>query len=250
MSLNPIAESRPLALGNIFSLDAGQVFLVCGEPAPDALQAGLQRWLTQKERERLQRFRNAESRAVYISAHAVLNALLQTYTGIPVPQLPFAYGPQQKPLLDLDLEKPTLGFNLSHSKGYFLIGLAKSQEIGVDVESHRVKVRIEHLAQQFFHPNEQAALKESPHPRQLFFDLWVRKEAFLKATGMGLSFPTTQFDATLSVIDLPFQQIHLGNLPFFEHASAAFAVERAPLSLKAHHVRHTNDWDALLHAAP
>lgn len=244
MSINPIAESRPLSLGNVFSLDTGQVILVWGEPAPDALQPELRRWLTQEEQSRLQRFRNAGTRAVYASAHAVLNALLQTYTGTPARQLPFAYGPQQKPFLDLG--HPGVGFNLSHSKGYFLIGLAKSEEIGVDVESHRVKVRIEHLAQQFFHPAEQAALRESLHPRQLFFDLWVRKEAFLKATGMGLSFPPTQFDATATSVDLPFQQIWLGNLPFFEHASAAFAVERERPSLQVRHVRHAIDWKNLL----
>jgi 4'-phosphopantetheinyl transferase len=51
------------------------------------------------------------------------------------------------------------------------------------------------LAERFFAPREAAALRRLPAAAQLraFFDCWTRKEAFVKALGLGLCFPLSRF---------------------------------------------------------
>src|SRR5262249_25500618 len=55
------------------------------------------------------------------------------------------------------------------------------------------------LAARFFHPNEVEALRELPVLQQPdgFFNAWTRKEAFLKATGKGISYGIDRVEVTL-----------------------------------------------------
>ena len=78
-------------------------------------------------------------------------------------------------------------FNLSHSGGFVLIA-AGDAPVGVDVEMMR-ELDWHGLAAISFHPAERAALvgHDAEAARAAFFQLWANKEAFLKATGVGLS---------------------------------------------------------------
>ena len=58
----------------------------------------------------------------------------------------------------------------------------------------------EQLAERFFHPNEVAALRALPGHQRVdgFFHAWTRKEAFLKATGKGISYGIDRVEVTLT----------------------------------------------------
>ncbi len=86
-------------------------------------------------------------------------------------------------------------FNTSYAKNRILIGISTERAIGVDIEQVQC---IDYLAiaRQFFHPLEILQLEEARSPiklKNLFFRLWTYKEAFVKATGHGLSYGLDRF---------------------------------------------------------
>ena len=70
----------------------------------------------------------------------------------------------------------------------------------MDLERHDAKVRIHKLAARFFSSHESAELASLPAEDQLagFYRGWTSKEAYLKATGFGLSFSLSQFTVAMN----------------------------------------------------
>ena len=64
-------------------------------------------------------------------------------------------------------------------------------ELGIDIEEHRPEVENVASAKCFFTPEERAALRRlSGRERErLFFNIWTRKEGYMKAYGTGLRPP-------------------------------------------------------------
>ncbi|MCL6505420.1 MAG: 4'-phosphopantetheinyl transferase superfamily protein [Bryobacteraceae bacterium] len=125
----------------------------------------------------------------FTAGRGILREILSRYTGRLPSDLEFGYGPAGKPfLLDNSGAPSPLEFNLAHSHGLAIYGVAFRAAIGVDIERIRDGVEIEKLAARFFTPAEARALSNLPEPerRPAFFRAWTRKEAFLKALGQGL----------------------------------------------------------------
>ena len=110
--------------------------------------------------------------------------------------LDFAYGAQGKPRLRIE---SALRFNLAHAEELILYAMSWQREVGIDVEYIRAETSYETIAEQFFAPAEIAALRKLPIDQQpqAFFNCWTRKEAYLKASGEGLSFPLDSFEVSL-----------------------------------------------------
>jgi 4'-phosphopantetheinyl transferase len=159
---------------HVFSLD-GDVPRLAGLLTPDEL-------------ERAARFRFDRDRNRYIVCRGTLRELLGV-TGR------FVYGPYGKPRL----EGSEIRFNVSHSHGLGMIAIAQGREVGCDIERIEQKFADEQIPERFFSPAEVAALRALPEPEQCeaFFRCWTRKEAFIKACGMGVSLPLDSFDVTL-----------------------------------------------------
>jgi len=89
--------------------------------------------------------------------------------------------------------------NVSHSHELALLAFSYRRELGVDVEYMRTNIEYEDLARHSFSPNEQAVLLALPPEvrQQAFFNCWTRKEAYIKARGMGLSLDLAIFDVSL-----------------------------------------------------
>lgn len=143
------------------------------------------------------RFGNPARRAAFLLARATLRGVLAHESGLDAAALRFATGPHGKPFL---IDPPTaLRFNLSHSGEIVLCAVAWGRDVGVDVE--RVKPDIDHaaLARRFFSPLENEQLSSLPPAlqRAAFFATWTRKEAVVKAWGVGLSLPLDRFDVSV-----------------------------------------------------
>ena len=146
------------------------------------------------ERARAARFRFARDRRRYVVRHAVLRTLLAAPRGSSPAALRFAFNAQGKPSIDGSPE-----FNISHSHGLALIAIASDGAVGCDIEWRDPSFAEETIAEQFFAPREVTALRALPDDlqAQAFFDCWTRKEAYVKARGLGLSLPLDSFAVSL-----------------------------------------------------
>lgn len=143
--------------------------------------------LSAAERQRGDRFLQQQHRRRFRLARAFLRLILARYLPIPPAQIAFREGAHGKVYLSDD--QAPLQFNLSHSGDLAVYAVTLSREIGVDIEWMDPKIAAEPLAARFFTPGEcdvLAALSGHAQTRA-FYQLWTRKEAYLKALGLGLS---------------------------------------------------------------
>jgi 4'-phosphopantetheinyl transferase len=155
---------------------------------PAASVAALARTLADDERGRAARFRFDRDRDAFIIARGTLRNLAGRYLDRPAGALGFGYLDKGKPYLT---EPPgeALRFNVSHSGELALIAFSRGRELGVDIELRRPLDDLLALARISFSPREYAALCALPpgDHTAAFFACWSRKEAFIKATGEGVS---------------------------------------------------------------
>ncbi|MBM3854236.1 MAG: 4'-phosphopantetheinyl transferase superfamily protein [Verrucomicrobia bacterium] len=179
---------------------AGEVRLwwVALEVAPEMVER-LERNLADDERARAARFVFARDRRRYVVAHAALRHVLARCLGRPAAELTFAVGANGKPSLAAAADR-WLCFNLSHSHEAALIACAREREVGVDLEWQREDVALEEMAASTFSTAELQEWQALPMVgrRAGFFHGWVRKEAYVKALGAGLSHPTGRYTVRLA----------------------------------------------------
>jgi 4'-phosphopantetheinyl transferase len=80
-----------------------------------------------------------------------------------------------------------------------LVAVTSGGEVGIDVERVRPMPDALRLAERFFSTAESDVLKELPPPEQgaAFLNLWTRKEALAKATGLGITNSLTRFEVAM-----------------------------------------------------
>jgi 4'-phosphopantetheinyl transferase len=163
----------------------------------DLPEAALRALLSPDERERGRRFHFERDRRRFVNARGLLRVLLGRYLDVLPSSLLFGYGPRGKPFLAGHDE---VRFNVSHSGGLALLAFARGCELGVDIEQERALAGSADIARHYFSAGEEEALRSlAPEQREAaFFRCWTRKEAFIKATGDGLSRPLDTFDVTLA----------------------------------------------------
>lgn len=157
--------------------------------------------LSVDEQARAARFHFERDRQHFIVARGCLRAILARYLEIDPREIQFTYTPYGKPELSTSTSQSRpLNFNLAHSGGFALYALTEVGEIGVDLEHVRPEFAGDDIARRFFSSDEVARLTELPAKvrHEAFFNCWTRKEAFIKAKGMGLSLPLDQFDVTMA----------------------------------------------------
>jgi 4'-phosphopantetheinyl transferase len=155
--------------------------------------------LSDQEHIRARRFRQTADRDRYMSAHGALRTILGRYLNESPAQIRFQQTTQGKPSLAPEFQASRLRFNLAHSGDWALVAVAAGREVGVDVEQFRPLLEAAPIAKRYFAPDELAALEaltDAERPAA-FFHIWTSKEAFIKATGLGLSAPLQSFSVPL-----------------------------------------------------
>ena len=156
--------------------------------APPSLRA-CARLLDADEQARAKRLRSPGHRRRFVAAHGFVRTVLGRYLAVPPETIRFSPGPHGKPVLVPPFDGESVHFNLSHSHGLALCAIARGREVGVDIERVRTGAAALAIAARFFSPREQAALRALPAAAvyPAFFRLWTCKEAYVKATGAGIS---------------------------------------------------------------
>jgi 4'-phosphopantetheinyl transferase len=210
----------------------------------------LKELLSVDEAKRAARFIFERDKNRFIIAHGRMRELLGRYVGIEPARLAFACSTHGKPFLAASAfernengkgnmppaaahntiagagngnggdggnggngdRRPPLFFNLSHSHDLACLAISGDFVLGVDIEKIG-PVPPENI-ERFFSKREQdelAALKGYDR-REGFFNCWVRKEAFVKAVGEGLSMPLESFSVSLAP-GKPARLLHVDGQP-------------------------------------
>jgi len=143
-------------------------------------------YLDDEERRRAQAFYRPAHGERFASARGLLRRQAAAYTGQSPREVRFTAGTYGKPEL---LASPApLQFNISHSRDFALLAFARGGRLGVDVEQVRTLSDALPLAERNFAAEEVQWLTSTPPQQQpeVFFRIWTRKEAVLKAVGAGL----------------------------------------------------------------
>ena len=202
--------------------------------------ARLEKQLSTEECERCRRFRFATDQRRFIIRRAALRRLLAAGLKIVPEAVQFKPGAHGKPVVCEETDACDLQFNCSHSGDWALIAIARGIELGVDLEQHKDLPDAGDLATRFFSASEIRELAGLPPSQKTvgFFNCWTRKEAFVKAIGLGLSFPLGCFSVSLAtdkpatIVSVPaecgainqWSMTHLGVCPDYS-AAIVFAGE-------------------------
>lgn len=153
-----------------------------------SLDPGQEAILSAAERARAHRFRFARHQARYIVAHSAMRTILAQAVDSSPEDISYLLGRRGKPRL-AEPSASGLEFNLTYSGDLALLALSWGRPVGVDLERRREIPGCTALAEQYFAPSEATAVMARPMASRSasFLSIWTCKEAWLKATGDGLS---------------------------------------------------------------
>jgi 4'-phosphopantetheinyl transferase len=194
MTVNAVALTDTLALHpesiNLYWLTAQTT---CTDPELSILNA--------TEAKQAAQYRVSWKQQQYRRAKACQRIVLGAYLKQAPPTLTFQQNQYGKPYLAPQASL-SMHFNLSHSKHQSLLGVCE-QTIGVDIESTRHNLDIESFAAHHFHPQEIKYIAHASRSQAAFYEIFTRKEAVLKAIGIGLIDNLNSFNCASSIVRLP-----------------------------------------------
>jgi len=149
----------------------------------------LRSYLNASERDRAERFHNRTDENRFVVARGTLRQLIGKYLGLAPTDVPLQVLPSGKPVVN----GRGLHFNLSHC-GETAVYVFADAEVGIDVERVATDTDMSRVAAHFFHPDEARTFERTCQSEKdrYFFRTWVRKEAYLKATGQGFAIDPAQ----------------------------------------------------------
>jgi len=151
--------------------------------------------LSADELDRANRYATPNLRDHYCAGRSALRIILASYLHCEPASIAFTYNEHGKPLIEGDLN-----FNLSNAANRMLLGVTRGRKIGVDLEKRDRRMQSDSIARRFFSPNEVDQLLALPEAQRdaAFLRCWVRKEAYVKALGTGISGGLANFSVSLA----------------------------------------------------
>ena len=162
-------------------LDGDEVHLWLWRLDDDPAVPDLGDLLDGDERRRAERYLSPDKRRIFIAAHGLVRVLLGGYLDA---------SPETIAVRTNGHGKPGLGeggpsFNLAHSGGHILVGIARDGDMGVDVEEFRPVPDAVSVAGKILGEAVAGTLRglEGAARDRAFLDAWTRMEARSKALG-------------------------------------------------------------------
>lgn len=149
--------------------------------------------LSNDERTRADRFRQKLHARRHRVARSMVRLLLGHLCDHPAVKLAWLEGVHGKPSLLIpgaSGNSPVLQFNLSHSGGWAILTTSAAMALGVDIEERDSQAHLTDLMPRILSPEEHGRLcldPAEPGHMDTLLRMWTRKEACLKALGVGLT---------------------------------------------------------------
>ncbi|PHS69851.1 MAG: 4-phosphopantetheinyl transferase [Cycloclasticus sp.] len=142
-----------------------------------------------KECKKINRLHDSKHQVRALAMKVQLRELLSRYLSIKPSEIEFGLAEFGKPYL----KNSPLSFNVSHSGDRALVAISLCEKMGVDIENWRVIDNLQGLVERNFSVEEKNQWLDIDDNKRMpiFFDIWVCKEAFIKATGRGLGMGVT-----------------------------------------------------------
>ncbi len=142
--------------------------------------------LSDFEKERVDRFKNKPIIECYITAHALLRLKLSEYLNTDPRSVKIEIAEGGKPFVaGVDLP-----FSISRNKNLFTFVIGESSQLlGIDIEKIVPDFDIRNISRNYFSIKEHKfifAFGSKNDQERSFFEIWTRKEALLKAIGIGM----------------------------------------------------------------
>lgn len=118
----------------------------------------------------------------------------------------------------------SIDFNISHSGKMVVCCFTKNSSIGIDIE--QIRPVDWDIYQEYFQPEEWQSIYKSDHPEQSFFNLWVRKEALIKADGRGMEISLSSLNCLNNCPAIAEKKWHIQDIALDENYSCAIACSK------------------------
>lgn len=191
--------------------------------------------LNSTEQQKALRFHFEKHQQRYTVSQAFLRIFLSNYSNTKPIEIEFKTTSFGKPFLS----NSNLQFNISHSNEYALYGFSYHTAIGVDIEYWRERKYFDGIIDANFSQKEQAIYHSLDDELKTasFYQGWTCNEAYIKAIGMGLSFPLSDFTVEMDptkpaklLHTIPRTDVktdwHIQKIPCPDDYSAALAIEK------------------------
>lgn len=155
----------------------------------------LRNYLSHDELLRADRFHHDKIRETYIACHAMLRLVLAQSLDVKPLDIEYQSGINGKPGL---IANP-LYFNITHTRDAFALAIYKDNIVGIDLERINQNIAIHSIIESYFSKDEREYILESSagmETKDRFFLLWTRKEALLKALGVGIIDKLSQIEVS------------------------------------------------------
>jgi 4'-phosphopantetheinyl transferase len=153
--------------------------------------------LSTDEKVRANRYKNMDIRNRFVAGRGILRTVLGRFLAVDPSVIQISSTWFGKPVL-AGFSGTSIDFNVSHSGNLMVIAISENHRVGIDLECIDQKIDARAAASIVFSSEEIDYLHENENQPGKFFDIWTRKEAVLKTTGFGFSYPSTRFSVISS----------------------------------------------------
>lgn len=153
------------------------------------------------ELNKVEKYKRNKDKHGALVTRAFIRLILSKYQALSPKDWSFSINAHGKPEIKNALLP--LRFNLSHNKDLIICAVCLDRDIGCDVERFDRNVNVSAITRRFFSKDEQSQLNELPEyeQRSKFIEYWTLKEAFVKATGHGISLGLDTFSFKINASD-------------------------------------------------
>ena len=151
---------------------------------------GLLNLVSPEKKEKIEKLRDFEDAQSRLFGDLLIRKIIKDKLGLKNNEINFGVNEYNKPYL---CANQNFHYNLSHS-GKYIVCAVSDRRVGVDIET--IKPINKQVAKRFFTYDESQYIlsKLNENQTKAFYEIWTKKEAYVKCMGKGLKIPLNTFN--------------------------------------------------------